>query len=123
MAPNTATPITVAGKHILKVCRQGSIASARLPYCRASTHTTLIGPQLFPSKHTLRQPGGAYYSSVTPRAVVSFRQRMAAQNAAPLVWIDCEVKTSPPNRARLVTPRSWQQQYSQRNADDRPRLQ
>lgn len=97
MAPNTATPITVAGKHILKVCRQGSIASARLPWCRPSTHTTSIGSQLFPSKHTLRQPGGACYSSVTPRAVVSFRQRrMAAQNATPLVWIDCEVKRSPP---------------------------
>lgn len=96
MALSTANSITVASKHILKFCRRGPIARARLPWCRVSTHTTLSAPQPLPSKHTLRQPGGARYSSVTPRAVSSFRQRMAAQNAAPLVWIDCEVNTKPP---------------------------
>lgn len=93
MALSTAAPVSVAGKHILNFCRRGSIARARLPWCRVPTHTTLPGPQPLPGKHTLRQPGGAHYSSVTSR---SFRQRMAAQNAAPLVWIDCEVKTNPP---------------------------
>lgn len=34
--------------------------------------------------------------SVTPRAALSLRQRMAAQNAAPLVWIDCEVNIGLP---------------------------
>lgn len=96
MALSTATPVTVASKHLLNFCRRGLIARARLPWCRVSTHTTLPGPQPLPSKHTLRQPGGARYSSVTPPAVGSFRQRMAARNAAPLVWIDCEVKTNPP---------------------------
>lgn len=110
MAISAATPVTVAGKHCLKFCRRGSIASARLPWCRVSTHTTLLGHQPLPIKHTLRQPG-ASYSSVTRRVVSSFRQRMAAQNAAPLVWIDCEVKTTPPVVHGSYQPRSWQHQY------------
>lgn len=93
MAFSTATPVTVAGKHLLTSCPRGSIARARLHWCRVSTHTTLLCPQPLPSKHTLRQPGEVRYLSVTHRAALSFRERMAARNNAPLVWIDCEVKT------------------------------
>lgn len=107
MALTAAIPVTVAGKHLLKLCRRGPIARAHLSSCRASAHTTLPCLQPLPSRRALQQPG-LRYSSVTRRPVLSFRQRMAAQNAAPLVWIDCEVKTTPPVVQWLVLPRSWQ---------------
>lgn len=97
MALSTATAIPVAGKQFLGLCRRGSIARTDLPWCRVSTHTTLLCPQPRLRWQTHRQPsGGNHYSTFIPKPQYRLRKRMAAQNTAPLVWIDCEVKTFKP---------------------------